>query len=228
MTSLQRSVHAMSSDQASRVKKRGHKREEDFNDKYGKADANINFSGASADCFLSREKEIYSILQEKINTESTSISLKSGNTIQIHLGQIPELTNKETYLVDSLWNGNTCVTHGISKQEQIKKLKDFSFWRKYLKKGDILCYFEDTDKSYTFFKMEDVINFICQKCEWKFLETGRIKGWFFNGAKNKKMQYLTYEYRRKKKQFVLGAHGGKKGREFIQLLKQNVAFHTDR
>jgi len=48
------------------------------------------------------------------------------------------------------------------------------------------------------------------------LETGRLKG----DIQGK--QYLTYEYRSNKDLFVLGAHGGKKGKKFIDLLQKNL------
>lgn len=113
----------------------------------------------------------------------------------------------------------TSSDHGIEFKEQIKALKNYSFWKKYLGKGDILCY-RSSENEWIFFNMDDVIIFLTDNFDWRLLETGRIKG-DFNGK-----QYITYEYRPEphKRTFVLGAHGGKKGREFIQLLLKKIPF----
>tara|TARA_R100000152_G_C6777177_1_gene206872 strand:+ start:123 stop:776 length:654 start_codon:yes stop_codon:yes gene_type:complete len=211
------SRHAMSSKQASQVKRRGHAREREFNRVYGYEDDDINHSGASADCEIREGHEILEELHSHIGSSSRSVSVKGGNTIQIHLGNLPELTDKERYRI--LSHGPTCVDHGVSFAEQVNFLKTPSFWNKYLKKGDVMAYSYD-DGKHVFFNMDDVVNFICERIEWRLLHTGRLKGDFVSG--NSKKQLLTYEYRSKKKSFVLGAHGGSKGREFIEVLKANL------
>ena len=208
---------AMTSKKASFVKKRGHLRESHFNSMYGDPSAIINWSGANADCLI-RDESLISILKTKIEPLSNEVSLKGGNTIQIHLGKIPELTDIENYIVTKTNNGQTKVDHGIDFSEQVKALKTKDFWDKYFRKGDILSYSYD-DGQYIFFSMSEVIDFIISNCEWRLLETGRLKGDFFG------RQYLTYEYRKKKNLFVIGAHGGNKGRQFINLLKDNIRFH---
>ena len=216
------SKHAMSSQQASQKKKQGHKREREFNKIYGDPDALINHSGASADCEISEGHEILETLQETIGTNSREVSLKGGNTIQIHLGNLPELTDKNSYTTFKAIIKNrkaTCVKHGIPFSQQEESLRQKDFWDKYLKKGDILAYsYDDTgDGPHIFFNMDDVNDFIIKECEWRLLPTGRLKG----NIQGK--QYLTYEHRSDKPgQFVLGAHGGKKGKEFIDLLQKNL------
>jgi hypothetical protein len=215
------SKHGMSSLQASLVKRRGHQKEEEFNSRFGVEDYEINFSGSSADNIIAKNSSLFQALCAKFHIHECDlldVSLKSGNTIQIHLGSIPELTNKTLLGVHTQRNQPTMVTHGVtfSKQESVLKTKDF--WNKYLKKGRILCY--HGEREYSFFDMKEVIEFITSNCHWRILETGRLKGDFMHDGRRK--QFLTYEYRSKKKQFVLGAHGGKKGKEFISLLKENI------
>ena len=211
------SIHAMSPEKASHVKLRGHQREREFNKVYGVLNAEVNFSGASADCQIRPDHPILSELRRYIGSDSRSVSVKGGNTIQIHLGNLPELTSKEEYRV--VGSHPTIVEHGISFAEQERNLKDPSFWDKYLRKGDVMAYSYD-DGQHIFFNMDDVIEFICENIEWRYLSTGRLKGDFVKGTQ--RQQLLTYEYRTKKKSFVLGAHGAKKGRDFIETLRKNV------
>ena len=212
------SIHAMSSEQASRVKRRGHAREKEFNSVYGEEAAKINHSGASADCHIRKNHPILKELQAHIGSQSTSVSVKGGNTIQIHLGNLPELTDKERYHVVS--RNPTRVDHGVAFEEQVASLKDRNFWSKYLKKGDVMAYSYDNGK-HIFFNMDDVIDFICNRIEWRMIEdTGRLKGDFVNG--DNRRQLFTYEYRSKKDSFVLGAHGGQKGRQLIEVLTAHV------
>lgn len=219
------SKHAMSSAQASRVKLSGHKKEKIFDQKFNKGNGSINFSGASEDCTIDKNDPILPLLESKLGLKANTVSLKSSNTIQIHLGNIPELTNKQEYCVVS--QNPTCVDHKVSFQDQKAALAKTSFWNKYLKKGEYLVY-QQKDGSYVFFNMNSVINYIIKNCKWRLLPTGRLKGDFYNKNKKKLVQYLTYEYRAKKKAFVLGAHGGKKGYEFIELLKLNLNHHIER
>ena len=217
---------AMSPEKASSKKLGGHKSEEVFNIRFGNKDAKINYSGASSDCKITDEK-IFSILKQKLNVKSPNVSLKGGDTIQIHLGWFSELTDRDFWnanLGEIEINGKICTSseHGIDFKDQEKILRSYSFWKKYLAKGGILCY-RDSENEWIFFNMDDVINFIIANFEWRLLETGRIKG-DCNGK-----QYITYEYRSEshKQCFVLGAHGGKKGKEFIQLLIENIPFIKD-
>tara|TARA_Y100000310_G_scaffold334877_1_gene415602 strand:- start:1365 stop:2057 length:693 start_codon:yes stop_codon:yes gene_type:complete len=220
---INKGVHAMDSDQAREKKQMGHQRESDFNKIFGDKNSNINYSGSTNDCEIT-DKELLDTLQKKLNVKSNKVSLKRGNTIQIHLGWIPELTNREhwmAHLTRVNVKNRVCTTseHGISFSDQIKVLKTFDFWKKYLGKGDILCY-SDINNIWLFFNMDDVLNFIIKNIDWRLLETGRIKGDF------KGRQILTYEYRPEshKRCFVLGAHGGKKGKEFIDILLKQIPF----
>ena len=213
------SIHAMSSKQASAVKRGGHKREEKFNRKMGYDDAEINWSGSSADCLIDPEK-LSPSLEEWITKKGISleggVSMKGGTTLQFHLGNIPELTDKQNYSTAKNNKGQTCVDHGISFEDQLRSLRSPEFWSKYLRKGELLCYEDEESEEYNYFKMSDVISYICGECDWRILPTGRLKG-DFHGK-----QILTYEYRKKKKSFVLGAHGGENGKKFIKLLKDKI------
>jgi len=212
------SVHGMTSKQASAVKKKGHKREVIFKQMYGDPNPEINYSGASADCEI-HDNSLIENLKSTIGFPSNQVSLKGGKTIQIHLGKIPELTDLENYIVTKTngKTGPTKVIHGYTFEQQVETLRNKDFWNKYFRKGDILAYSYDNGE-HIFFNMDDVIDFITSKCEWRLLNTGRLKGDFFGH------QYLTYEYRKKKSQFVIGAHGGQKGKEFIALLKNNLRY----
>jgi len=208
------SIHAMSSKKASQVKRKGHQREVDFNARLGYVQADVNWSGSSADCQFN-ESRLPQDLREWVGEDiNGGVSLKGGNTIQSHLGNLPELTVSD-YVVSETSYGCTKVDHGYTLQEQVDTLRDTQFWDKYLRKGDVICY-DDDNGEYSFFKTGDVIDYICNETEWRLLDTGRLKG----DIKGK--QYLTYEYRKKKNMFVMGAHGGAKGKEFIQHLKQNI------
>ena len=207
----------------SKTKLRGHKYENEFNIKLGEKNAKINYSGSSADCKLIDEK-LFQQLKIDLKIKGNDVSLKSGNTIQFHLGVLPELTNKESWIqnLKKIKQGTKLVTtseHGISFEKQKEILKSIDFWNKYLRKGDILCYL-DSSNNYIFFNIDDVIHFIISNTEWRLLDTGRIKGDIFS------KQYITYEYRQKKNSFVLGAHCGKKGIEFINLLKENLEYYS--
>ena len=88
---MERSKHAMSSEQASLVKKAGHQREEVFNSYFGGKGFAVNYSGASPDNIISKENPICEELIKKgliKKSGDVSVSLKSGNTIQIHLGRL--------------------------------------------------------------------------------------------------------------------------------------------
>jgi len=218
-----RKTHAMFSGQARDKKLIGHQNERDFNLVFGDRNAELNYSGPSSDCII-KDTKFFNLLKEKLKVKDKNVSLKSGNTIQIHLGVFPELTIMDVWkknLGSINVNGNEYTTskHGISLANQIKVLKNYNFWKKYLGKGEILCY-RETKTKWIFFNMDDVIKFIIKNFEWRLLVTGRLKGDFNN------KQYLTYEYRSEehKKCFVLGAHGGEKGKEFISLLVKNIPF----
>ena len=222
---------AMSSSQASAVKRRGHEAEVVFNQRFGDPNAAVNWSGSSADCMLS-EARLASDFKEWLVGKDLSldggVSLKNGITIQIHLGNLPELTDRSTCSVTSeedphRWDKRrTIVKHGIPFDAQEKVLRDPNFWNKYLKKGDILCYDvpkkdpNDPPTEYRFFKMDDVISYICSSaCQWRILATGRLKGDLDGKA------IFTYE-RRKNGSFVMGAHGGKCGKKLMDILKDNI------
>jgi hypothetical protein len=108
-------------------------------------------------------------------------------------------------------------------------LKSRSFWVRYVGKGHFYVQLEKDQKSYTYFSMNDVIRFICERTEWRLLETGRIKGDLpekTSGGKVKKAAVLTFEYRPEHGSFVLGAHGGENGYRFCNILKQNLDHKT--
>ena len=95
----ERAVHSMSSSQASSKKIKGHDNERDFNYVFGNKNATINYSGASNDCII-LDNAFFEVLKEKLRVKSNRVSLKSRDTIQIHLGLLPELTKMD------VWNRN--------------------------------------------------------------------------------------------------------------------------
>ena len=199
------------------VKNRGHTIELEFMSRYN-IDVNSIEYGACADASINNKHPItFKLLINlpdlsnngvkphcltNLKVESYNVSIKSGKNIQFNLGNIPELYD---ICIDTLNN-----------KDYVKNI-----FNKYLKKieskipADLLVY-KDTDK-WVFFKMNDIIDYISEKCIWRKLNTGRIKGDFHDMSKKKKRQYITYEYRPKHKSYFLGLNGNK-GIDFINLL----------
>lgn len=186
---------------------KGHKREDDFNKKYNpKALGTIEY-GAKSDCSIDDKQPIIPIIEEKLGPLSGfNTSNKSGANIQMTLGSIPELECEDNL-------------EYIKNKDNSKKL-----FSKYLKKSksdrpaDLLVYKNKETKKWEFFKMDDIIEYIVDKCQWRKLESGRLKGDFIDDSNKGIRQYLTYEYRSTHKSYFLGLNGGK-GIEFIKLLK---------
>jgi hypothetical protein len=177
-------------------KRTGHKREDVFGERF--CDPTATTYKAEADKTITN-KELLTTLNAKIGPLKTgATSLKSGKNLQFTLGNIPEITDADDKLA------------AMSQRE---------LWERYLAKShsanpaSVLCY--KTETGWTFFNMDDVIEFIVAHATWRLLPSGRVKG-DFNGT-----QYLTYEYRTTHKSHFLGANGNK-GKPFIALLKANL------
>ena len=177
-------------------KKTGHKREDVFGERF--CDPTATTYKAEADKTITN-KELLATLNAGIGPLKTgATSLKSGNNLQFTLGNIPEITDVE---------------------DKLAAMSQRSLWEKYLAKShsanpsSVLCYKHAT--GWTFFNMDDVLDFIVANATWRLLPTGRVKG-DFNGT-----QYLTYEYRSTHGSYFLGANGNK-GKPFIALLKANL------
>tara|TARA_A100001015_G_scaffold314687_1_gene424703 strand:+ start:49 stop:714 length:666 start_codon:yes stop_codon:yes gene_type:complete len=168
-------------------KKDGHDKEGTFNEKYNPEWKGTISTKAEADCEISHDHEILKILKEKgiiDNMEQRHTSNKSGGSIQLTLGNIPEL----------------------SKDDNLEWIKENSMTllNKYFKKvgsskpSDLLVY--DTGNSRLFFNMDRVIKFMEDNCEFRKLKSGRIKGDFKDEcSRTGKRALLTYEYNKKKK-----------------------------
>lgn len=213
----------MTSKQASQKKELWHAEERTFNAFFwNKNTRDTNFSEASADNYISNEEYQNILKNEFPGIEDFFVSLKSWVTWQFHLWRIDELSNLDNIKLENTSKWETKVIHELTFEEQKKVLKDFKFWEKYLWKWDFLCY-NDKEKKYTFFRMDDVINYIIKNTEWQLLETWRIK-WHLN--KNwKRRSVITFEYRKDKNQFVLGAHWGKAGLLLFEILLENLKSH---
>lgn len=226
----------MSSYKASMVKKMGHNEEVKFNFLFGdKSLDELNFSGASEDCIVEKKQFIEKIQQElDFSEDFLSVSLKSGKTWQFHLGVIDEISSLE-YIrehIDVVQNENgkemTIVKHSKTFDEQLIVLTSKSFWNKYLKKGNLLCY-NDKLGNYTFFEMDKVIETIIHNFNWRLLESGRIKG---DCEINRKIckGVITLEYRNEehKKSLVLGSSGGNgksaNGYRLFLFLKERIKY----
>ena len=197
------------------IKKEGHNKEEKFNEKYNPGCQDITMK-AEADCQISKYHEILEKLIELgiiNNKDERNTSNKSGMSIQIVLGVIPELNSENNIDV-------------IQNKENFKQLLE-----KYFKKNesdrpaDLLVY--DDNKTRCFFNMDDVINYMVENCMFRKLKSGRIKGDFKDNSKKGKRQYFTYEYRGKNhKSHFIGFSGGK-GKPFIELLKTKIKYYED-
>jgi len=202
---------------ASLVKNRGHENESLFNSLFGDPDAKLSYTKNTPDCMI--HSPFHKEELTALGPTGYSVSLKSGNTWQFNLGEIPELTMidewKRTLQRKAPASGKKAITkglHGIEWNQQKAVLRSKGFWNKYLKKGDLLCYY-DKKVLWTFFNMDQVISFITEFGVWRLIESsGRIKGDFFNQTGQLIHGIITYEYRSEshKETFVLGAHGGTK------------------
>ena len=148
------SKHGMSSQLARAKKKSGHAEENKFNayfseDSITSDSSNMNHSGASADCKVTVQSYKNKISDNLENITDFSVSLKSGKTIQIHLGIIPELSKKDLVKKNKKLIKEkilTCIEHNINFEEQKKHLQSYEFWNKYLGKGGLLCYSDKKGK----------------------------------------------------------------------------------
>jgi hypothetical protein len=198
-------------------KRTGHEWEAKHNKAFGVVGAhNAVSTKAEADCVISPSNLEGAALLGELRAafgggESMGrVSLKSGKNLQFTLGVIPELE---------------------SASDKTAVLRSPEFWNKYLAKSkskipcDLLCYYDKSLNSFTYFNMADVVGFIVEKCKWRFLATGRIKGDFADKSRNGSRQYLTYEYRKTHKSYFLGANGNK-GQLFVDLLVANLPHVT--
>lgn len=188
-------------------KRIGHKRENDFGERW--CDPTAITYKAEADKVVTNP-ELLAILKEKLSVNSGSCSIKSGKNLQFTLGNIPEVTDAE---------------------DKIKAISQPAVWQKYLGKSlsncpaDVLVY--RSDDRWTFFNMQSVIAFVVDSCVWRETSTGRFKGDFRDGSKKGSRQYLTYEYRPAPHNgYFLGANGNR-GRAFIELLQATLPFHQE-
>jgi len=222
------SKHGMSSEQASRKKRNGHKLEERFHRQFNPSSSAllVNYSGSTADCrFKSGFPPQFYKVWPDADEEGLGVSIKSGYALQFQLGSpLMELTNSE-YLVGKNDKDQTKVDHLKSFVEQVASLKDPNFWRKYLKKGDWMCHADLENNKWRLFRMEEIIDLlVSDKFIWDLLSTGRIKGRYHSSVGAKPISIITYEYRKKKKSFVLGANGGQCGKKFIEILLKEINY----
>lgn len=196
-------------------KYKGHKREKDFLKKYNPDEVNKSIEyGATSDTFICPTHPICDELYRTIKPSNLNVSNKSGNNIQLTLGNISELKDIN-----------------INK---LNKDKEYvcNIFNKYLKKSEsskpagILVYKDIENKKWIFFNIDDIINEIVKNCKWRMLETGRIKGDFDDDSKKGYSQYITYEYRTTHKSYFLGFNGGKGGK-FIKYLKNRIKYYED-
>ena len=197
-------------------KKDGHDKEGSFNEKYNPGWDGPVSTKAEADCEISLDHGILKFLKDNgiiENMNQRYTSNKSGGSIQLTLGKIPELSRDNNL-------------------EWIKISDNFTtLLNKYLKKvdsskpADLLVY--DTGNSRLFFNIDEVIKYMVENCEFRKLKSGRIKGDFKDDSKKGKRQYFTYEYRGKgHKSHFIGFSGGR-GKPFIELLKNNIIYYED-
>lgn len=184
----------------------GHKREKDFLAKYNETELSKPTEyGATSDTSICPSHSICEKLKETIKNTNLNVSNKSGKNIQLVLGNIPELKDIDIAILED--------------KEYVRKI-----FEKYLKKSEsekpagLLVYKDTSRKKWTFFNTDDIIDYIVDKCIWRKLETGRIKGDFTDDSKKGMRNYITYEYRNTHKSYFLGFNGDA-GKKFIELLK---------
>lgn len=189
-------------------KTKGHKREKDFLKKYNPQEFNKPIEyGPTSDTSICSTHPICNKLNETIKPSNLFVSNKSGNNIQLTLGNIPEFKDADVNQLNN--NDEDCVRYIFNKYLK----KNMS-----LKPAGILAYKDTKNRKWIFFNTDDIVDYITKKCTWRKLETGRIKGDFNDGSKKGYSQYITYEYRNTHKSYFLGFNGGK-GIKFINLLR---------
>ena len=188
-------------------KNKGHKREKDFLKKYNleEIDKPTEY-GATSDTSICSTHPISKQLSETIKPSNLNVTQKSGNNIQLTLGNIPEFKGTD---VSKLNNDKQYVRNIFNKYLKKSMSK---------KPAGILVYKDTKNKKWIFFNTDDIVNYIVNKCKWRELDSGRIKGDFDDDSKKGYSQYITYEYRDTHKSYFLGFNGGK-GIKFIDLLK---------
>lgn len=191
-------------------KLQGHVGEDDFTNTYNPhQEKRVIRYGPTADTSICPAHEICPRLKKQLGVQGLNVSNKSGNNIQVTLGNIPELYNIN---VDILNNSPLYV---------------YVIFAKYLKKYqssipvDILVYQDKAQRKWVFFNINDILNFIAYNAKWRRLASGRIKGDFKDNSKKGYSQYITYEYRTTHKSFFLGFNGNR-GKPFIDLLRDPV------
>lgn len=195
-------------------KRIGHEIEKEFTRQYNLKDLYKPIEyGAKADTSIDINHPICEMLIKILNINGFNVSNKSGNNIQFTLGQIIELKDIEIELLT----------------------KDYviNIFNKYLKKinsdkpVDLLVYKDTDNNRWIFFNIDDIINFIANRCIWRKLITGRIKGDFNDNSRKGISQYITYEFRNTHNSYFLGLNGGK-GKKFIELLMDNgINYYCD-
>ena len=183
----------------------GHKRENDFHKQYNEELVDKICYANKSDGSIAESHATAILLKDKFGINRFNTSNKSGNNLQFTLGKIPELEDDKKL-------------EFIKDKDNSRKL-----FEKYLKKSeseapaDLLVYKDSRRKNWIFFKMDDVVDYIVEKCIWRQLVSGRLKGDFVDNSRKGISQYLTYEYRTKHKSYFLGLNGNK-GYHFIRLL----------
>jgi hypothetical protein len=188
-------------------KRAGHAKEHLFNAAFG-VPAPITYK-AEADASFTTENPNTTTLLDTLRATfgpaaegGTACSIKSGTCLQFTLGRIDEITAAAT------------------PEAKLAALGERSLWEKYLGKSKSgapaywLVYY-NSDGSWQFFLMADIIDYVVANCKWRALETGRLKG-DLEGR-----QYLTYEYRDTHGSHFLGANGGRGG-PWIELLTRKI------
>lgn len=198
-------------------KRVGHRREDDFKAQYNPVSMHEKTEyAATSDTWLAASSHIAGKLRDKFGFASRDlyVSNKSGNNIQLTLGNIPELAGEDNLgWIENKTNSTALFNKYLKKSESVRP-------------ADVLVYKDTACNNWLFFKMDDVVSFIVENAKWRKLETGRIKGDFEDGSKKGTTQYATYEYRSTHKSHFLGFNGGK-GSEFIRLLKDKIAYYED-
>ena len=171
---------------------------------------------------------------QSLGVSGRKVSTKSGFTFQIHLGDIPELSDKDYFrstLIQKVVRGrlSSCGHHSVPFDHQSSILRSEEFWQKYLgKEADFLCYEVPNVGTFEFFPMTSVVSFLSKRVDWRLLQTGRIKGDIRSREGKLSAGVVTFEYREEKHQFNLGCNGssrdGGNGVTLIRALRKEVPF----
>lgn len=203
------------------VRSLGHKRERIFLSQFdpSKTVSTHKSVKAEADTTINKAHPVFRLLVEMLNVTGNCVTNKGGSSIQLVLGRLEEIQISQR-IVDKL-NGDIGFVRNLFEKYLAKSMSG--------KPAHILAYLHEPRKSWVMFNVEHVIDYLCEKCQWRLTPSGRsIKADIKDHSKKGQRQYITIEFRKGKGMFL--GFNSKTGKQFIELLmdpKFGIAYHVE-